>query len=82
VRYNQIIASQGQRFGHNEEIVGVQLHGFAFNETKDGATLYGVTFAGFPNAKSSRVALVDIDNKKMSGHFDYWYAGLLVVLGR
>jgi hypothetical protein len=71
-RFNEIVATQRQRYGHEDQIIGVQLHSFVFNETKQGGTLVNVRFSGFEDAVSSRVALLDVDVDRMSGHFDYW----------
>lgn len=71
-RFNEIVTSQSRSFAHSDRIVGVQLHGFAFERKRQGANLVDIQFSGFSDAMSTRVALIDIDDDKLSGHFDYW----------
>jgi hypothetical protein len=80
-RFNEIVTTQSGRFGHDESI-GLQLHGFVLNTEKDGATIVDVRFSGFAAALSNHIALIEIDNKKQSGHFDYWYVNVLLISDR
>lgn len=71
-RFNEIIASESVRLGHTDGIVGLQLHDFALEMNRQGATLVNVRFSGFADALSDQVSYIEIDDDKQSGHFDYW----------
>jgi len=65
-RYAEIVSSQPGKLAQSETI-GLELHGFATDMANRGTTIRGVTFSRFPDGR-----LLEIDEKKFSGHFDYW----------
>jgi hypothetical protein len=74
-RFNEITASNRVKLGHPNGIVGLQLHDFAVEPSRQGATIVNVQFSGFASALSNSVTIIEIDDEKLSGHFDYWYEG-------
>lgn len=72
-RYKEIVLLQTGRIAHTDRIVGIQLHGHVLDVEHEGAAIRNVRFSGFSDkATTAYTALIDVDNKKSTGHFDYW----------
>jgi len=63
-RYGAIVSTQNLE---HDNIIGLQLHGYAMSMSNQGATIRKVRFSGFPDG-----SLIDVDDNVRSGHFDYW----------
>lgn len=71
-RFRSIVESQEGLVGSFESLVGIQLHSFTTDETRSGATIRNIRFSGFAGSHYANVALIQVDDKVESGHFDYW----------
>lgn len=65
-RYAEIVSSQPGKLAQSE-IIGLELHSFATDMANRGTTIRGVKFSKFPDGR-----LIEVDEKKWSGHFDFW----------
>lgn len=72
-RFKEIVKAEDGLFGSFTESIGIQLHSFRLDETQQGSTIHGVHFSDFDDSLGARSALIDVDERKQSGVFDYWY---------
>lgn len=72
-RFKRIVAAEKGIFGSFNETIGIQLHSFRLDESKSGAAIRGAHFSKFDDTLGKRSALIDVDERKLSGVFDYWY---------
>ena len=66
-RYGEIVSTQPGNLAHDGNIIGVDLHSYATDMINHGATIRNVRFSGFPLGH-----VIEVDEKRWSGHFDYW----------
>ena len=72
-RYAEIATTQTNTPALPATVVGLELHSFAVDTTRSGASIENVQFSGFSNHPLVRSnALIQIDDDKWTGSFDYW----------
>jgi hypothetical protein len=71
-RYQEIVDTQIGTPFHDDIVVGIELHGFVRDPSLPGATIRNVRFSGFSGSQSNHTALIQFDDEKWSGNFDYW----------
>lgn len=69
--YKEILRTQPSAPAHDDIVVGLELHGHTIN-MGEGATIRDIVFSGFVDTLANHSAVIEIDDKKTHGLFDYW----------
>jgi hypothetical protein len=72
-KFKQILSVEQGFFGRFDAIIGIQIHSFRLDETDFGSAIRGVRFLAFDDTIAAYSALIDVDDEKLYGVFDYWY---------
>ena len=71
-RYQEIVSTQAEAPALPETLVGLELHSFSTDMSRQGATIRNVRFSGFPISLGKDMAMIQVDDDMWSGTFDYW----------